>query len=354
MSKKRELYEEILTSMDVGEYTDLFGGSIVFTGLFIIIYTCVIVYLIAYNKIQSLRSNWNDVKCWGYFPLLSGIVDPREGKHMVDRIADTYRECTDKILSDDEMIQKKVRQIKRTRDIIVERHIDNSEEHKRIKNTIELEDKASKKYFDDFEGIVRFMGLYGQKFYAGIIDIYRKFIGSVYAIINSVEVSYYVIMGGLDVLREAMWYTFGMMLSFIVTRGAYLAVLFVELIIAIANLNFKRMETIGIKAVVSTILMVFGTILAPIGLVFSTVVGGFTEAIYHSVEAGMGACFAEDTFIELIDGKKSPIQSICVDDVLSDGSVVTSTIKIPFRKHRDILVDIDGIIVTKEHRIKQR
>lgn len=351
---KKELYQEILTSIDVGEYTDLFGGSIVFTGLFIIIYTCVIVYLLAYNKIQSLRSNWNNLKCWGYFPLLSWIVDPREGKSMIEHIVDTYRECANEILSDDEIIQKKVRQIKKTRDIIVDRHIKNSEEYKRIQNTIEIEDKASKKYFDDFEGIVKFLGFYGQKFYAGIIDIYRKFIGAVFAVINSVETSYYVIMGGLDTLRNAMAYTRVMMFSFIATKGVWLSVLVGELMVAIVELNFKAMENIAIKTIMTTILIIFGNILAPIGFIFSYILHELTDAIYDSVKSGMGACFAEDTQLELIDGRKVPIQYIHINDVLSDGSVVISTIKVPFHKQRDILVDIDGIIVTKEHKIKHR
>lgn len=347
-------HTEILQQIEDAEFTDLYGGSIVFTGLFIIVFILVCIFLFSYTYLKSFREEWNTVKCFSYFPLFAGIIDPKEGKSMADSIGDTYKECAENIVVTNEGIKDNARNVQSVKNSINEIKHKNTKRYHEIDKKINMDMEKSVNYFNDFQGLMKYFAMYGQKIYSGMYDIYGRFIGSVISVIYGVETSYYVLKGYIKVLEEALWFQIGSMITFVLYLPGYMTTLIVKIFIAIFSFDESARKSVLFQLLLTILFMLFGLIVIPVLTIISGIILGIIDKTNTIIIDNIPACFAHDTPIKLLDETTVPIQNIQINDVLSDGSVVISTIKVPYNKYKDKLVSIDDIIVTTEHKIKYK
>lgn len=343
---------EIIDRVENAEYTDLFGGSIIFTGLYIIVFFIICIVLFSYTHLRSYQKEWETIKCFSFFPILSGIINPKEGQSIVDSIGETYKQCATEIVDTTPAIQDNVRNLQSAKRSIEQAKMANTDGYREIVNEIEIDTENNKRYFNDVESMVKFFGMYGQKMYSGMYDMYGKFMGTIFSILYAVESGYYSIRGFMVVLKEASIFTLTAMGTFIVSQTAYFVALVGRLIWALLTINQNTTKLVLSQLAITVMFMFFGFIVIPILAyvsIFMIILIDLSSTVLDTT-----ACFGEDTSLELLNGTTRKIQDINLNEVLADGSVVVSLIKVPYNKYRDKLVSIDGIIVTSEHNIKHR
>jgi len=138
------------------------------------------------------------------------------------------------------------------------------------------------------------------------------------------------------------------------TQGMAVSSLFAGLSMVKAIMNafeFMIKVTISILLILVVMVVFFFFLLAPVIPLVLTTIAIIGTTAYAGSTGGMGEafCFSEHTHIALVGGSK-PIDSIKVDDILADGSTVTSVLK--FKTYPNtVLYKIDNIIVSGSHLI---
>lgn len=334
--------------IDDAKHTDLNGFSIVFTFVYVFVFIVIIILYYAYSNIQDLRDKWEEIKCFEFFPYLSGIVVPQKGTSYGETVMNTLEQCNDRVIeSQYKDVYEPIRKVHRELEYV---EVQKSKELKRFKRAMEDNQKSNQSFLGDVKQMFMFLSMYLQKIFGSVNDSLKRFVGTIMSSFNTIEMGAYTIHSILDMLQHVLSTISYILFTYVGAQITVLVLQFLGLITATIGTFFGIIPPY-IAAQIKVIITIITTITAT--------VGGIMSAIFSTIIAGIKppfatACFGKDTPIKLMDGIVTDIQNVRVHDMLEDGSYVVSIIKVPYDIEKDMLVNFDGIIVTKEHKIKHK
>lgn len=323
--------KDILQIYKNSSFTDLYGGSIIFSLLSAILLSYIIYVIVSQYFINYIEENWNDLKCTPPYNMFAGIIHNHNDKTFSQKIKENQNQCMKNVFHEttkgfEEPLKHASRNLEASQ-VRSDGHLDDMQEN------IHRDSKETHSFFEHIQNIMKLTALYSQKSIATLKDSIHKLAAVLTSSINVVS-----IIGGM------FW------------KAIYF---FKQLLVLIRN------YTIGVITGLSLLIIVFvfsfnwiaagvtGTFLA-LTTVFLTMIMLFIPTIVNTIDtANMqmnSACFHGETKIKTKQGISVKIKDLQVGDVLEDNSIVTSTMKIPYHDSYT-MVNIDGIIVTSDHRI---
>ena len=81
-------------------YYDVYGGSTVFSVLFVIGFFSLVSYITLSNKFAYIRKNWGNYRCNPQVIPLAGIINKDPHKGVLETTADNFTNCTSTILTE--------------------------------------------------------------------------------------------------------------------------------------------------------------------------------------------------------------------------------------------------------------
>lgn len=174
-----------------------------------------------------------------------------------------------------------------------------------------------------FHGLERIFDIFGRRFNLTIHEIRKTFIKQMSALEKTQGMAVSSLFAGLSMIKAIM--------------NAF---------------NFMIVVSISILVILVIIVIFFFFLLAPVIPLILTTIAIIGTTAYAGSTGNMrdDFCFGDQTHIALYNGGTKRIDSIQLDDVLVDGSTVTSVLK--FKTYPNtVLYKIDGIIVSGSHLI---
>lgn len=90
--------DKLMNMYNKQSYTDLYGGSAVFSILFVIGFFALFSYITLSKKFAYIRKNWGKYKCNPQVIPLAGLINKDPHKSVLDTTADNFTDCTTNIL----------------------------------------------------------------------------------------------------------------------------------------------------------------------------------------------------------------------------------------------------------------
>lgn len=312
-------------------FTDLYGGSIVFTTVSFVIIIGVIVFLVGNFILSEIEEDWENKRCQPPYTLFAGMINKDKTKSYTEKMNENQAYCMKEV--SDETFASIREPIKKASVEIEKNQIRLSGDLNEVHNTIEKDQKDTKNFFEKIQNIMKLVALQTQKVIAKLKDSLNKLTA---VLTSSIQV--------VSVIGTMFW------------KAIYY---FKQLLIMIRNYTIGVI--IGLTLLIIALIFSFNWVsagvtsafLALVSIFFATIML-FIPAISNTIEtANMqmnSACFDGMTRIKTIQGIYKNIKNIQVGDILEDNSIVTATMKIPYTKKYK-MVNIEGISVTFDHRL---
>lgn len=323
--------KDILQIYKNSSYTDLYGGSIIFTILATLLLVYIIYVIISQNIISYIEMNWDELKCTPPYNMFAGIIHKHNKKTFSQKLKENQDQCMKNVFHEttkgfEEPLKYAAQNVEAAQ-VRTGGHLDD------IAENIYRDSKETKSFFTYIQNIMKITALYSQKSLSSLKDSIHKLTAVLTSAINVVSI-----------IGTMFW------------KAIYF---FKQLLLLIRN------YTIGVITGLSLLIIAFvfsfnwiaagvtGTFLA-LTTVFFTMIMLFIPVVANTIDtANMqmnSACFHGDTMIKTKQGIHVKMKDLQVGDVLEDQSIVTATMKIPYHDSYK-MVNIDGIIVTADHRI---
>ena len=92
--------DKLFNMYDKQTYYDLYGGSTVFSVLFVIGFFSLFSYITLSTKFAHIRKNWSNYKCNPQVIPLAGLINKDPHKGTLETTADNFTNCTSNILTE--------------------------------------------------------------------------------------------------------------------------------------------------------------------------------------------------------------------------------------------------------------
>lgn len=304
-------------------YFDLYGNSII-----IFIFITLFVFLVfSYCKVmqtkEAIADDWINQRCKPQNIPFAGIINPPEGTTAFQYTNENFQYCINNILTNItghvlEPFQFMISSLTNVFSAMA-----NSIQH--IREIINKLRNGLKEFSQDILSRILNVMIPIQKMFIALMDTFQKIQG--------------VMTGGLYTMLGT-YYTLQALMGAILELIIKVLVALVIIIVGLWIMPFTWPAAASMSAV-------FLAISIPLAIIIA-----FMTEVLHIKTAGIPKlrCFDRNTEFKLIDGTAKKIEELKVQEILIDGSIITSKIKTT-SKDLDIY-NLDGIIVSESHIVK--
>lgn len=326
-----DLNHDLLHLYKNASFTDLYGGSIVFTTVSFVIIISVIMFLVGNFILSEIEQDWENKRCQPPYTLFAGMINKDKTKSYTEKMNENQAYCMKEV--SDETFESIREPIEKASIEIEKNQIRLNGDLNQIQDTIEKDKSETTSFFENIQTIMKLVALQSQKVIAKLKDSLHKLTA---VLTSSIQV--------VSIIGTMFWkaiYYFKQLL--IMIRNYTIGVIIGLTLLIIVLLFSLNWVSAGVTS----------AFLALVSIFFATIML-FIPAVSNTIEtANMqmnSACFDGMTRIKTVQGIYKNIKNIQVGDILEDNSVVTATMKIPYTKKYK-MVTIGGIVVTFDHRL---
>ena len=316
------IYKSLDTLYNDAGFSDKYGGSLIVTGVTIIVFFLLISYFNIMINIEPIKQDWVNQRCSPGIMPFAGFINPPPGVSRFKYTNDNFAECTQGIL------QKITGYFLLPIDLFVKsvHGIFNmlTEALNTIRKMLNLIRVKVKAISEDIMGKLLNVMIPLQKVFMSINDLFGKVQGILAAGI-------YTALGTYFTMKSAV----GAFFQFVV----FLLIALAILVVASWMIPF----TWGI-AIALTITFVL--IAIPLGMIADALRRAFDLSL-PGIPNKPG-CFSKNTIINTNNGNV-PIKKLTVGTILDDNSKVTAIMKINAKGH--VMYNLHNVIVSGEHKV---
>lgn len=329
---KKDIYSIINKLYSNAGFMDKYGTDLWIVVMICIIFFLTIFYMVFYNNLEVLRSNWNERRCDPSVLLFAGFINKPSNLTTLEYTAQNFAQCTNGILKNISAgIFQPFYLLLNTIIIIYNSIID------ALKYIRQLLDYLRKQFIE----LTNY-----------ITDSTSKLIIPFITIMITARDTTAKMNG---VLTAALYTLFG---SYLTMQSLFMSIIdFIILILIIIAAMYIALHLIAVVipfcfgcwafSPAALVLMIFIAILIPI--IYFKIMMDRILSMSTPGTPDIPTCFAENTVIELANGLQKNIQEIEVGDLLKDNITVTSILKLS--GHDQYFYKLDDVIVTGEHRV---
>jgi hypothetical protein len=297
-------------------YFDMYGGSIVTTLFILVIYFVLLSYFHVMSNIKPIKANWGVQKCNPSVIPFAGLINKPENKGIFQYTSENFNECINTILTNI------------TGDFF-----------QPIYYVMNVVQSSMKDVSQDVQAVRKKMESVG----GNILSIDEKIMGKILAFLTPLRLMIVKIKDSLAKVAgigvTGAYSIIGVWLSIQTFIRAFITMMLdgLYVMIGIIVLLWILPFTWGVAA---TYTGFFAVVAALLGIV----IAGTEEIVNSDSKVPRSPmCFDEDTLIKLDNGEYKKIKDINVNDVLQDGSKVTTVLKVAqdgmdMYKYKDVVV----------------
>jgi len=316
------IYKSIGTLYDDVGFSEKYGGSIIITGITIIVFLLLVSYFNIMINIEPIKKDWVNQRCSPGILPFAGLINPPPGVSAFKYTSDNFAQCTQTILQQVTgvfllPIDFFVQSINGIFNMV-------NEALNTIREMLNMIRVKVKNISEDMMGKILNIMIPVQKMFMSINDLFGKVQGILASGIFTALGTYYTMKSAVGA-----FYQFVVILLFALAA----------VIIAFWMIPF----TWGIAI---TMTIVFVAIAIPLGMIGEALRTAFDLSL-----PGMPSkpgCFSKNTVIETNLGPTF-IENLQIGTILDDNSVVTAIMKINANGHD--MYNLNNIIVSGEHKI---
>ena len=96
-----ETFNSYFTKLyDKKTYLDKYGGSVIATGVTLLIFFCIFSFFYIQSKMDPIRQNWANERCKPEVMPFAGLINAPKGTSKMSYTADNFTKCTVNVLSE--------------------------------------------------------------------------------------------------------------------------------------------------------------------------------------------------------------------------------------------------------------
>lgn len=304
-------------------YFDMYGGSLFLTFFILLVFFVATSYFYVMNNIKPIRRNWTKERCSPSIIPFAGLINPDPHTNAFESTSQNFSYCVNNILTS--ITSNFLQPIYYVMKLV----------HSIINDVVEAVQMVRKKI---------------NSFVTNIESIDREIMGRIFNFLTPIHIMFIKMKDLLEKVNATILTSIYSIISgyFAVKSftGAFVKIMIIGLI--------------ALTAIIIPLLFFFFTIpLAVPLLVIYGIVAGFTTAvivgledIIHMTSSSVPPkphCFDKDTELILQNGKIVKIKNIQLNDILEDGSRITSIFKVN-RNEQDMYL-YNGVIVSGSHNV---
>lgn len=314
------IYKSLDTLYNDAGFSDKYGGSLIVTGVTIIVFFLLISYFNIMINIEPIKKDWVNQRCSPGIMPFAGLINPPPGVSIFQYTNDNFAECTQGIL------QKITGYFLLPIDMFVKsvHGVFNmlTEALNTIRQMLNLIRVKVGAIAEDLMGKILNIMIPLQKTFLSINDLFGKVQGILAAGIYTALGTYYT-------MKSAV----GAFFQFVVI-----------LLVAIAAMVIVSWMIPFTWGIAIALTVTFISIAIPIGMIADALRSAFDLSLPGL--PGKPGCFSKNTIINTKNGKLS-IKKLTVGTVLDDNSKVTAIMKINAKGHT--MYNLHNVIVSGEH-----
>ena len=312
-------------------YFDSNGIYILMTIILIIIIIFIFIYFHILNNIQPIKNDWINERCNPKYIPFAGLINGKSGKESLEFTQDNFSSCVQNILQN--ITSYIFKPFFYMVDVITEILKGIVEDINMIRELLNKVRTALANILNEvFKRINIFMIPIIQMVIV-VKDTMSKTVGILTATLYTLFGAYYTLKSLIGSIFELLLTILGIIIGVLVV---FIALSFVPII-----------GFIGTAGAFATIpIMMF--VLIPIILI-KVFMSDVLNTSGSTIPGIPSFCFSKETIIPLSNGEMKPIAELVAGDILSDNSIVTSTLTLS-AKGQD-MYNLNGVYVTGRHRV---
>ena len=329
---KPDLFSVLNNLYKKAGYMNKYGSDVWATVILCLIFLIAIFYLVFFNSLEVIKSDWENRKCDPSVMLFAGFINKPADKTNFDFTSENFAQCINSTLEKvSSIIFQPFYLLLNTITILYNGFIESLQYLRKLLNYLRTQ-------FDSITGVI----------YGGLSNVTVPFINMMVKIKDSMQ----KVTG---ILTSALYTLFG---SYMTMQSLFLIIIDLIILILIVICCMMIAFIIIIYSLpfclgcfgwipLGILIPVFLAILAPI-ILFKIMMDRIL-AMSTPNTPKMPTCFVGDTLVELNNGLKKKIREIEVGEILKHEIKVTSTLKLCGKDQH--LYNLNGVIVTGEHRV---
>ena len=305
-------------------YLDKYGGSVVVTGIVLIIFFLIFSYFYVMNRLKPIKADWTNQRCNPAVMPFAGIINAPPSTSKIEFTADNFYQCTQSILA-----------------TIIGYFMEP------INVTVGMMTKFWSEIMKSMN-MVRHVFAYIRNRISAIVS---NIFGRIYNVMIPVQIILIklkdILEKNVGVLTSGLYTVMTLYLSMKSFLGAFLEILIISLItLAAATILMWILPFTWPAAGVMTVLFI--SVAIPLAIIAISL-GNILHLTTSKNIPGSPGCFDKDTKLVLKRGKVKIID-IKVGDEMFDGSKVTAFFKLS--THDKKMYKIDKLKVSGSHKIQ--
>ena len=316
------IYKSLGTLYDDVGFSDKYGGSIIITGVTIIVFFLLVSYFNIMINLEPIKKDWVNQRCTPGILPFAGLINPPPGVSAFQYTSDNFTQCTQNILQQVTgvfllPINFFVQAINGIFNMV-------NEALNTIREMLNMIRVKVRTIGEDVMGKILNIMIPIQKMFMSINDLFGKIQGILASGLFTALGTYYTMKSAIGA-----FYEFVVILLFALAA----------VVIAFWMIPF----TWGIAI---TMTVVFIAIAIPLGMIGEALRSAFNLSL-----PGMPSkpgCFSKNTVIQTLKGPVL-IENLKIGTILDDNSVVTAIMKVNANGHD--MYNLSNIIVSGEHKI---
>jgi len=316
------IYKSLDTLYNDAGFSDKYGGSLIMTGVTIIVFFLVISYFNIMINIEPIKKDWVNQRCSPGIMPFAGLINPPPGVSRFQYTNDNFSECTQGILQKITgyfllPINMFVKSVHGVFNML-------TESLNTIRNMLSLVRVKVGAIAEDIMGKTLNVMIPLQKVFMSINDLF----GKVQGILAS---GIYTALGTYYTMKSAV----GAFFQFVVI-----------LLVAIAAMVIVSWMIPFTWGIAIALTVTFIAIAIPLGMIADALRNAFNLSLPGL--PGKPGCFSKNTVINTKEGNVF-IKNVKVGTILSDNSKVTAFMRINAKGHT--MYNLHNVIVSGEHKV---
>lgn len=319
-------------------YFSLYGGSFTISVLVVIVFFILISYFYIQSNADDIKKDWENKRCMPHVLPFAGIIQDTGNKSINDYTADNLKECMKDVLS--EILSNLLKPLMTITHNLVQLKQSLTDDVRSINSR--LSDIGSR----SFNGVNSIMGRIQSKFGGVLVPIQTMVIqmrDTMNKIQGSMASVIFVILSMVNMLRDTFKIIRDMLVSILAIMAAAVAALLTSAVALALTLQFIPAAIAGTTAGIVTAISVV------VAVITTMILKHVDNIIELTSDTDYDGCFDEDTIIHMRHGETKRICDIQPYDVLKNGTMVTSIMKV--KRGNIKMYKYDNVIVSKHHRI---
>jgi len=305
-------------------YLDKYGGSVVVTGIVLLIFFIIFSYFYVMNRLKPIKADWVNQRCNPAVMPFAGIINAPPSVSKIDYTADNFYQCTQSILST--IIGYFMQPI----------HL-----------TVQMMTKFWAEIMQSINMIRHVFAYIRNRIMVIVSDIF----GKIYNVIIPIQIILMklkdILAKNVGVMTSGLYTIMTMYLSMKSFLGAFLEILVLSLIVLVAATILLWILPFSWPAA-GAMTSLFVAVAVPLAII-AIALGNILNLSSSKSIPGKPGCFDKDTKLMLKHGKVK-IKDIKVGDEMFDGSKITAFFKLSTYGKK--MYQIDKLKISGSHKIQ--